>query len=85
MSGARLHERGEQLGDVALVGLQVLLQERVEVEQQQAVHAHHPRHQRGDRQPRLEALAPVALQPRKQPLRKCLRGKGTPGMAYFRV
>ena len=41
---ARLHERGEQLRDVALVGLHVLLQEGVEVEQQQAVHADGARH-----------------------------------------
>lgn len=69
---ARLHERGEQLRDVALVRLQVALQEGVEVDEQQPVHADHARHQRGHRQARLEALATAALQPRKHLLRKRL-------------
>ena len=69
-----LHERGEQLRHVALVRLQVLLQEGVEVEQQQAVHAHDAADERHDRQARFKLLAAAAaLQPREQALRKALR------------
>ena len=52
-----LHKSGENVGDIALVRLDVFLQERVEVEQQELVDADRPRHDGDDQQPRLEALA----------------------------
>ncbi len=67
-----LDEGGQELGDIALVGLQVALHEGVEVEKQQLVHADDPGHQGHDRHARLKLLSGALLQPCKEFLRKCL-------------
>jgi hypothetical protein len=54
------------------VWLDVLLQKRVEVEQQQLVDADCPRHHGNDQQPRLEALS-AAVQAREEALCEGLR------------
>ena len=67
-----LDERGEDVRDVALMWLDVFLEEGVEVEQQQLVHANRARHDGDDAQPRLEALV-AAVEPREQALHEGLR------------
>ena len=69
---AHLNEDGQDLGDVPLVGLDVLLEEGVKVEQQQLVDADGAGDDGHHRQPRLQPLVGL-LQPREQPFRKCLR------------
>ena len=70
-----LDEGSQHVGDVALVRLDVLLQEGVEVEQHQLVHANGARHDAHHEQPRLEALV-AAVQPRKQALCEGLQKTG---------
>ncbi len=75
-SGLRyLDERGEDVCDVALVRLDVLLEEGVEVEQQQLVHANCARDDGDDAQPRLKALG-AAIEACEQALDKRLRRHG---------
>lgn len=56
-----------------LVGPDVLLQEGVEVEENETVHADHPRHCPHHGQASLKALVAALLQPRQQLLGKILQ------------
>ena len=68
-----LYEGGEQGGDVSLVRPQVALQEGVEVEQDELVHAHDARDESDHGRARLHLLSAALLEPHKQLLRKGLQ------------
>ena len=55
-----------------LVGADVFLQERVEVEEDEAMHANHPGHSPHHGQPGFKALIPTLLEPCQQLLCKLL-------------
>ena len=75
-----LNEGSQQGGDIPLVRLQVALQEGVEVEQNELVHAHDARDERDHCCACLHLLAAALLEPHKQ-----LFGKGLQALQILRV
>jgi hypothetical protein len=61
-----LYQCSQVVGDIALVWLQVFLQEWVEVEEQQLVGAHHPGDQRHHRNASLKSFPAGLLQPSEE-------------------
>ena len=66
MSLPYLNEGCQNVGHIMLMGADVLLQERIEVEEEQAMHTDHPRHSPHHSQPGLEALIAALLEPCQQ-------------------
>lgn len=69
-----LNEGCQNVGDIMLMGPDVLLQEGIEVEKDEAMHADHPRHSPHHGQPGLKPLVATLLQPCQQLLCKILQG-----------
>jgi len=80
-----LYEGSQKGGDVPLVRLQVALQERIEVEEDELVHADDARDEGDHGHACLHLLAAALLQPHKQLLRKCLHAVQVSALASDEV
>lgn len=72
------------MGHIMLMGADVLLQERIEIEEDQAMHADHPGDSPHHGQPGLKSLIATLLQPCQQLFCKILQHTA-PGEAHARV